>query len=297
MRGMGYGMRKIGIKKLLFLAVFSFLIPHIPYPLYASEAPKRMVVVGPAITEMIFAMGLGDKIVGADSGSNYPEAVIALPKIGPFNDVSYEAIMAISPDEVLYTPESAPAEVFVRLKKEGVKATRVGHDRTGLENLRETISVLASMMGAPEDGQVLLASVDESVVKLKAQQHKNPMPFKVLFVSAGVDGILRVHGRTTPAHAMLDLAGAQNVAAFHDGTRRLLPEQAHLYDAHIILTTNETLQRMGGASSLLMVKEIAQMPAGRRGHLVALDSEELLGFGPRVAGTAMKLFEIFKGQQ
>src|SRR6267142_2020906 len=106
--------------------------------LLLALAPHRIVSVAPAITEMLFALGAGDQIVGVTTYCNYPEAAKAKPKIGGFTTPNVEAILALRPDRV-FMMKSRP-DVAQKLRQTGIDVLAVQPDN--LAGIYESIRLI-----------------------------------------------------------------------------------------------------------------------------------------------------------
>src|SRR5213079_926321 len=98
----------------------------LPLMFLLALAPHRIISVAPAITEILFALGAGDQVVGDTNYCNYPEAAKAKPKIGGFTTPSVEAILALRPDLVFMT-KSRP-DVAQKLRQTGIDVLQVQPD-------------------------------------------------------------------------------------------------------------------------------------------------------------------------
>jgi iron complex transport system substrate-binding protein len=109
-----------------------------------AASPQRIVSLLPSLTESLCAIGACARLVATDRFSNWPASVAALPKLGGFDDVRIEALVALRPDVVLVAPS---ARVIDRLEQLGVKVI-VLESRTRAD-VRRTLALLAHMMGTP----------------------------------------------------------------------------------------------------------------------------------------------------
>src|SRR5207237_3895531 len=109
----------------------------------------------PAITDIFFALGVGDQIVGVTTYCPYPEAAKAKPKIGGYTTPSIEAILALRPDQVMMM-EKRP-DVAERLRQAGIDVTLVQPEN--LAGLYEAIRVIAEKAGVPARGRSLIQSI------------------------------------------------------------------------------------------------------------------------------------------
>jgi len=86
-----------------------------------ASAPRRIVSLAPNITEIVFSLGLGDRLVGMTTYCDYPRAAQKKTKIGGFSNPSLEAILALHPDAVILTEDGNPPEIAPRLGKLGIR--------------------------------------------------------------------------------------------------------------------------------------------------------------------------------
>ncbi len=111
-----------------------------------AETPKRIVSVGGALTETIYALGAGEYLVGSDTTSYYPAAAAATPKVGYQRALSAEGILSLNPDLVILSEEAGPPAVLAQLKSAGVNMLTVTAGRT-LEDVNRNIEVLSEVLG------------------------------------------------------------------------------------------------------------------------------------------------------
>src|SRR5690606_17405686 len=94
----------------------------------AADAPAtpRLVVVGGALTEIVFALGAGDRVVGVDTSSQHPvDATGKLPKVGYQRQLAAEGVISLGPTKVLLTEEAGPPEAIAQLAAAGVATVSI----------------------------------------------------------------------------------------------------------------------------------------------------------------------------
>jgi len=101
-------------------AIFVLLLSLLGESGAAASPPRRIVSLAPNITEIVFGLGLGDRLVGVTTYCDFPRAVLKKPKIGGFSNPSLEAILALRPDAVILTEDGNPPEIAPRLEKLGI---------------------------------------------------------------------------------------------------------------------------------------------------------------------------------
>lgn len=254
----------------------------------AAAPPERWMSLGGAITETVFALGAGATLVAVDDTSTFPEQAQALPHVGYYRQLATEGLLAQAPTDVLADAKAGPAVVLEQLRAAGVRVHILG---TGddLEGLRARIVVLGKLMRREARAAELVRTLDEDLVKLRAEVPATAPRVRVLFVMARGAGALSVAGRETAAHTMLTLAGGQSVSGDYTGYRPLSAEALVAAAPEVIVLTTTGLASVGGLHGLLAAPGVALTPAGKARRVVALDDLYLLGFGPRTARAALEL--------
>ncbi|WP_321843658.1 heme/hemin ABC transporter substrate-binding protein [Paraburkholderia bannensis] len=263
----------------------------------ASSAPSaqgdasRVVVIGGALAEIVYALGRADSLVGADTTCTYPQQAQALPKVGYQRALSAEGLLSLRPTLILASAEAGPPSVLQRVADAGVKLASFGegHD---VASVREKIVGVARALDADNTGQTLLARFDRAWAETSARVAAAPKPVpepRVLFLMSPAGNQPMVAGQHTAADAMLAYAGARNAMQGFSGYRALTPEALVAAQPDIVLTTDDALKAAGSKRHLLDSAGFALTPAGRSTRVVALDALFLLGFGPRLPEAVIAL--------
>jgi len=247
--------------------------------------PARLITVGGSLTEAVFALGAQAHLVGTDTTSLYPAAAQATPKVGYMRQLSAEGLLALRPDVVLALAGSGPPLVLTQLRSARVQVELVER-RHEWEDVRRTVQAAGRATGREAAALELQRQLDQrwATVRARIQAHTGARP-RVLFIMAH-GGSPLVAGRQTAAHAMLTLAGADNVISGFNGFRPLTAESMAAAAPDAIVTTTQSLQAIGGESAFWQRPELSLTPAWRHRHrgtaLLHQDALALLGFGPRL---------------
>jgi iron complex transport system substrate-binding protein len=258
----------------------------------SQSAETRLVTIGGALTETVYALGLQAQLVAVDSSSIYPDAATKLPNIGHERTLSIEGTLAQHPSLVIASSEAGPAGVIDQLRQVGVNVVIVKVEH-GVEGAKRKVQAVADALGKSSEGKKLTDKIDSELVKLPA-----PKPMeqrrKVLFLYARGGGMLNVSGTGTAAHAVIEAAGGRNAVTEYANYKPLTAESAVKAAPDIILITSRGLQGMGGTEQLLKLPGLAETPAGRARRVVAIDDMKLLGFGPRTGEAVVELAAAFQ---
>ena len=241
---------------------------------------RRIVSIGGAITETLFALGVGDDVVAVDRTSIYPAAAGALPKVGLPGQISVEGVAAQRPTLVIADGGAAPAAVS-ELAAVGLEVAALAEQPSTPEGAVARLRELGALVGRPAEAEALARELLAEVAATRAAIAGAPRP-RAMFVYARGHRTLLVAGEGTPAEAMMRLAGADNAAV---GFRDMKPMSAETVLAarpEVIVIPTRGLESLGGVDGLLALPGIADTPAGRARRVVAVDDLALLGFGPRL---------------
>jgi iron complex transport system substrate-binding protein len=179
--------------------------------LFALSPPHRIVSVAPSITEILFALGAGDQVVGVTTYCNYPEAAKAKPKIGGYTTPSLETILGLRPDQVIMM-KNRP-DVAQKLRQAGIDVTELQPEN--LAGIYQSIRTIAEKIGVSARGRSLIQSIEGQLHEIATEKGSVPKP-KVLFIVGRTPGTvsdLIAVGRGSYISELIALAGADNVFA------------------------------------------------------------------------------------
>jgi iron complex transport system substrate-binding protein len=245
-----------------------------------ARADERVVSVAGALTEIVNALGAGDRLVAVDTTSVYPPSVQSLPRVGYMRALSAEGILSARPTLVLLSTDAGPPQVVDQLRAADVKLVVVedGHDAAGVP---AKIRAVASALAIPERGEALARSVADTFAAVAQVVAAVPRRPRVLFVLSTGRGAPMAAGRNTAADSMIRLAGGENAVTGYVGYKPLSSESAAAAAPEIVLAMQQTVEQAGGADAFMKQLQLGATLAGRERRLVALDGNYLLGFGPR----------------
>jgi iron complex transport system substrate-binding protein len=256
----------------------------------STKPPRRVVVAGGAITEVVYALDAGAVLIGADTTSTYPAAALALPKMGYQRALSAEGVLSLHPDLLLASADAGPPATLQQIAAAGVRVIRLG-ERHDVNTVREKISGVASALALAARGKLLLQRFDSEWQTALAAVQKQWLakPPRVLFILSNSGTQAMVAGQETAADAMIRYAGAINAtSASADGKgfkgyKPLTAESAVASAPDILLIASESLAAIGGVDRLLASPGLSLTPAAKNRRVAAaMDSLLLLGFGPRL---------------
>ena len=274
-------------------------------PLYSGAAnaeeikAQRVLAIGGAVTEIVYALGEQDRLVGRDSTSTYPPEAIALPNVGYIRALSPEGVLSVKPDLILARENNGPHEAVEVLKSTGVRWVDVPDDFT-LEGIDENITIIAAELGVPDKGAALKKKVAADIAKARARLASVERKLKVMFVMALTDGKVNAAGTSTAASNIIELAGGDNVITAFSGYKQISNEA--VIDAApevIVMMNGRGVSADHAAPNALLEAHpaLSTTPAVKTGNIIRMDGMLLLGFGPRTGEAITKLAEALYGHE
>jgi iron complex transport system substrate-binding protein len=251
----------------------------------AHAAAERVVTLGGSVTEIVFELGQGKRLVADDESSMYPDAARELPRIGYYRSVPVEGVVAMRPDLILASENAGPPKALERLQGLGIPLVSVS-DKPSIESLYARIKEIASELQVPEAGQRLADRVRADVAAAQAA----PSTARRAVVLINRTGPLLGAGGNTAANSVLAMAGLENALARQTGYKPVSAEGLAMLAPDLIIVSEASVAASGGLEKLKSNPAIASTPAAREGRIVAVNDLLILGIGPRV-GQAIRLLK------
>ncbi|ANK82515.1 MAG: hypothetical protein TEF_18245 [Rhizobiales bacterium NRL2] len=254
----------------------------------AVAEPRRIVSAGGSVTEIIHALGAGDRLVGVDSTSFHPPEVRNLPDVGYLRALSAEPVLSLFPDMVLAEADAGPPEALTQLRAAGVEVV-TAPDEPDIAGVAAKIDAVAAALGREAAGEALKSDMLARWGEVREAVATTGERPRVLFVLSTGSGAPLVAGLETSAAGIIEMAGGENAIRDFTNFRPLTPEAGVALAPDVILVTRRTVDMLGGEAALLALPGLAATPAAESGRVVAMDGLLLLGFGPRTPEAAARL--------
>jgi len=258
----------------------------------AGTAPQRIITVPGNITETVFALGLGERVVGACASSMHPADVEAIPKVGYRSNLNAEGVLSLAPDLVIATDEAGPEDVMEQIRAAGVRVEMVPSDRT-LDGAIGRTKRIAELLGASEAGERVVSAIRSGIASVPSADGDSPAKPRVMFIYVARKTSM-VAGTGTAAEAMIALAGGINAVTDFEEFKPINPEAIVKANPDFILLDDSGLKSIGGIDGVIALPGVSQTVAGANRQVIAMDKTLLLGFGPRLADGALELARLLK---
>ena len=257
---------------------------------------NRIVVSGGSITEIVYALGQQEKLVGVDSTSTFPAVASQLAQIGYVRRIGVEGVLALQPDLLLGEADTGPAKSLQQLQDLGLQ-TVIFSKEDDFYHIENKVSKVASLLGVESRAESILMDIkyQRSVLKRIVSDHADAKP-NVLFVLSARTGQPLAAGAGTSADQVIQAAGGKNVTATFSGWKPLSVEAAAELNPDVII--------MMGHQGKNNTQELAKLPhfqfsnAVKNQRVHTFDGGYLLGMGPRTPQAVVELATVLhlKGQ-
>ena len=247
---------------------------------------ERLVTIDGSITEIVYALGAEDRLVGVDTTSIYPEAATELPDVGYMRTLSAEGILSLAPERIITTEDAGPADALEQLQNAGVRIDILDNEPS-LAGLKHKIQATADALGMSAAGAELAQQVDDEVRTAQQQLSDTIGTLNVMFVMDGGSRGFQVAGTGTLANGALQVAGFNNAFGDIQGYKPLTPEAAIEAnpDAILVFHSQDDLATLAANPALRLTA------AAENGHIYSVDDIDLLAFGPRLGWSLQQLAE------
>ncbi len=248
---------------------------------------SKIVSVGGAVTEILYALGAGDRIIAIDQTSTYPAAAMKKPNVGYVRALSPEGVLALGPSLVIAVEEAGPPAAIDVLRNASVPLVLVpqAFDEDGV---MKKIRFVAEAAGMSEEGEKLARAIQEDFRTLAGLRERIKDRRRAAFVLALGNGSPIVGGGHTGASAIFKLAGVENAFEKFEGYKPAADEAMIAAQPDAVVMMSERNHAMT-ADTVFAMPAFAATPAAREKKIVSLPGLYLLGFGPRTAHAARDL--------
>jgi iron complex transport system substrate-binding protein len=267
----------------LVVAAWALTVMALPVPVQAAAPPRRIVSLIPSVTEMIFAIGGGDRMVGVSNFDRFPPDVSRLMRVGGLLDPNVERILSLKPDlVVLYNTQ---VELKQRLDRLGI--SYYSYEHRALADITVTIRSIGARIGLGERGEAVAGAMERAIADLRAKTASLPR-IRTMLVFGREPGSLRnieASGGFGFLHDMLEAAGGVNVfgtiqrQSVQASTEMILARRPEVI---IELHYGDSAKATSNPSELEAWNALPSMPAVKNHRLYVLTGDEFVVPGPRV---------------
>jgi iron complex transport system substrate-binding protein len=257
---------------------------------HLQSHPQRIVSIIPSVTEMLFAMGAGPRVVGVGNFDRYPPEALTRTKVGGLLDPDVERIIALKPDlVVLYGTQN---DLRMQMKRAGIPVFLYQH--AGLSDITRTIRDLGTRVGNIKESEELATRIDGEIADVGTRVSGRPRPRTLLVFGRDAETLRGIYasGAVGFLHDMLEAAGGTNV--FADVRRQSIQATSELAIARspevIIEIGAQTASTSG--RNLGAWQALGSVPAVRNKRIYLLTGDGMMNPGPRISDSVRRMAQV-----
>lgn len=240
--------------------------------------------MSPSITETLFALDLGDKVVGKTRFCNYPPEAKDINEVGGYLDLNYEGVVALQPDLVILLPEH---EKFKKhLTELNIKCLEIKKET--IAEIINSIKIIGDTCGAPNKAAEMIANINKTITQIKDKTKNLSRPTTIISIGRTMgEGTLKdvyIAGSKTYFSELIDLAGGVNAYKENRGAYPVLSAEGLIHiNPEVIVDLASNLKK-NGLTKETIIKEwqnIGSVDAVVNGRVTILNSDYVVIPGPR----------------
>jgi iron complex transport system substrate-binding protein len=256
------------------------------------EKAQRIVCAAPSVTEIVFALGVGEKVVGVSHFTTHPPEALNLPQVGGLIDPNKEKITALHPDLLIIQGRNESLARFC--KEHHVQFLSI--EINTLEDIWSAIHTIGHTLGTQEKASALVQKINDDLQVIKGRIHSRPR--KKVFLTLGhtpgdLTGLMTT-GPGTFLHELVSVAGGTNIFSDASGLYPQISKESLVKRQPEVII--EAIPGGISKEKLILLKkdwsQLPQLPAVKSGNIHYLTEDFLLIPGVRIAQTVRRFAQI-----
>ena len=271
-------------KCFLLVAIFSFIF---------GEKTDRIISIGGCVTETVFVLNQGEKVIAVDISSTIPNKVKKLPQVGYIRNISSEGVLSMMPDYILTTSDLGPPKVVDQLRKSGVKI-KIFDSPHSLDEIIDLVDNISVILDVQEKGKVTIDKMkkESKLINKKIDNYAfNP---KIVFFMNPSIGSYTAAGNTTRANYLIQFLGGKNIFSDQFSKyKKVTKEEILKFNPDIILISSYSSDDQKSSSVFIDSDDFKSVSAVLNNRVVDIDMGKLLSFGPSFTSNVLELINTF----
>jgi iron complex transport system substrate-binding protein len=248
--------------------------------------PKKIVSLSPNITEILFELGLGDKIVGVTKECNYPEAAKKKEKVSSYMNFNEELLVSMKPDVILMSAEGNMKGQMAEMERLGLTVYAVKTSK--VSDIVTAINDIGQVTDKTKEAEKLSENIERAVEKVKGLVKGAKR--KTVFCLVGLDPLIGA-GPNTFIGDLIKVSGGENIIAADGPDYPVMNiEELYVKDPDVILVSSMGSEVVKNDKSPMM-KKFSKLTASKKGSIFVVDADILCRPSYRITRA---LYEILK---
>ena len=242
---------------------------------------ERIISLSPSTTETLFALGLGNKVVGRTRFCNYPPEVKNIAEVGGYVDPNYEAMIALDPDLIILLPEQEE----IKQKLKDIKLNFLTVNNKTISDIKNTIKIIGNNCNAQTASQKLLSDIDKSIKNIKEKTKFLAKPKVIISIGRtfgnGTIKEVYVAGKNTFYDELITFAGGTNAIANNVNPYPMLSAEGLIHINPQVIIDFVTDKNITKKNIMKDWQSISSVDAIKNNRVVIFSNDYIVIPGPR----------------
>jgi len=268
----------------------------------SSQSDQRIVCIGQAYNEMIYALGAEAQLVGVDFSSTYPPEIKKLPTVGYHRALSAEGILSLHPTLILHDNNIGPDHVVRQLQELKIPMKTFNAKDDSIDGAKALLREVGAYFHKEQRAEELCAKLDEEMataLKIVQGYKESPRVAIIHFGRASNIYLLVGNGGSGDAGSagqMVEWAGGKMAIEKRGMQQMTSPEIIAKSNPEVILMTEYGFDRLGSADQAKSLPGVAETDAAKHDRIYRIPEHDLMYFGPDTGKNVEKLARLIHGK-
>ena len=254
-----------------------------------SMSRSKIVVAGGSITEIVYFLGMEDKLVGVDITSNFPKEAKKLKSIGYLRNLSIEGILSLSPGLVLAEEDIGPPIIVNQLRKTSIDL-RIIKEKNNLNGIHNKIVCISKILNTSLEDNKDYVELQKKLYRVRNLKKINSKKIKKILLILMMRGSSPVvAGRNTSGQGFIEMIGHENSMKNLNGWKPVSSEEIIKKNPDYIIITKRAFKSFSSLDQFLSIPGISSTLAAKKKNIIVKDGMSMLGFGPRTINVALDI--------
>ena len=254
-----------------------------------SMSRSKIVVAGGSITEIVYFLGMEDKLVGVDITSNFPKEAKKLKSIGYLRNLSIEGILSLSPGLVLAEEDIGPPIIVNQLRKTSIDL-RIIKEKNNLNGIHDKIVCISKILNTSLEDNKDYIELQKKLYRVRNLKKINSKKIKKILLILMMRGSSPVvAGKNTSGQGFIEMIGHENSMKNLNGWKPVSSEEIIKKNPDYIIITKRAFKSFSSLDQFLSIPGISSTLAAKKKNIIVKDGMSMLGFGPRTINVALDI--------
>lgn len=246
----------------------------------SATAENRYITAGGSITEIMYELGLGDRVIAVDSSSYYPPEAFAKPHVGYFRRLSAEGVLSVNPTHLIGSNGAGPDEALQQVSQAGVVVKVFEQEVYTLDAWKSFLFEIGQYFELETKAQSIIKRVEERLSAIELNSGKKQRQ-AIFLMDVGDRGPVAAGLNTVP-NMLFELSNHQNIVTDFEGFKPYSAERLIQIKPDVIVMPSHVVERMGGVDKICQNMTIAMATEHSGCDILVMDALLALGFGSRI---------------